>query len=95
MDVAACVGFSVPDKRGGFNRSPQHSARTHLALKTKAKNACRIRSAGTLSWLGFHQVCQTDRFSRESIVESMRWMVLHRPVEPASVTGEMDSWYGT
>jgi hypothetical protein len=28
-----------PDKRGGFNRSMQHSARTHIALKTRAKIA--------------------------------------------------------
>jgi hypothetical protein len=26
-----------PDKSGAFNRSMQHSARTHHALKTKAK----------------------------------------------------------
>src|ERR1700676_5747463 len=30
---------STPDKRGGLNGSTQHSARTHLALKTKAKSA--------------------------------------------------------
>jgi hypothetical protein len=28
-----------PDKRGGLNGSTQHSARTHFALKTKAKIA--------------------------------------------------------
>jgi hypothetical protein len=28
---------SVPDKRGGLNRSTQHSAWTHAALNTKAK----------------------------------------------------------
>jgi hypothetical protein len=45
---------------GGFNRSTQHSARAHLALKTKAKNARWVRSPGTQPWLGFHQV-QSNR----------------------------------
>src|SRR6478672_7662929 len=43
----------VPDKSGGLNGSTQHSARTHLALKTRAKNARWVRSAETLTWLGF------------------------------------------
>jgi hypothetical protein len=30
---------TIPDKSGGFNGSTQHSARTHFALKTKAKIA--------------------------------------------------------
>jgi hypothetical protein len=38
---------------GGLNGSTQHSARTHLALKTKGKIARYVRSAGTLPWLGF------------------------------------------
>src|SRR6188472_3484787 len=38
---------------GGFNGSTQHSSRTRLALKTKAKSLARVRSAGTLPWLGF------------------------------------------
>src|SRR6266403_4656911 len=42
-----------PDKRGGLNGSTQHSSRTRLALKTKAKSLARVRSAGTLTWLGF------------------------------------------
>jgi len=33
---------------------------------------------------------QTDEFFRGSIVESTHWMVLHRPVELAAVTGEVD-----
>jgi hypothetical protein len=37
----------VPDKRGGLNGSTQHSGRTHLALKTKAKIAGWVRSVGT------------------------------------------------
>jgi hypothetical protein len=28
----------LPDYRGGLNGSTQHSGRTHLALKTKAKS---------------------------------------------------------
>src|SRR6266480_240475 len=40
-------------KSGGLNGSTQHSSRTRLALKTKAKSLARVRSAGTLPWLGF------------------------------------------
>src|SRR5882724_9284699 len=43
----------TPDKRGGLNGSTQHSSRTRLALKTKAKSLPRVRSAGTPPWLGF------------------------------------------
>jgi hypothetical protein len=32
---------------------------------------------------------QTDRFPQGSIVESTRWMVLHRPFEPAAQTGQV------
>jgi len=42
-----------PNKPGGLNGSTQHSNRTRLALKTKAKSLARVRSAGTLPWLGF------------------------------------------
>src|SRR5712664_3562487 len=48
------TGPLIPsDKRGGLNGSTQHSSRTRLALKTKAKSLARVRSAGTLPWLGF------------------------------------------
>src|SRR6266852_4261870 len=43
-------------KRGGLNGSTQHSARTHLALKTRAEIAREVRSVGTLPWLGFDRV---------------------------------------
>jgi hypothetical protein len=33
---------------------------------------------------------QTDRYSRGSIIESTDWMVLHRPVELAAETGQVD-----
>jgi hypothetical protein len=56
-------------------------------LKTKAKSLARVRSAGTLPWLGFDRDSQTDHFSRGSIVESTHWVVLHRPVELAALTG--------
>src|SRR6267142_3665085 len=42
-----------PSSSGGLNGSTQHSSRTRLALKTKAKSLARVRSAGTLPWLGF------------------------------------------
>jgi hypothetical protein len=78
---------------GGLNGSTQHSGRTQFALKTKAKSLAKVRSAGTLPWLGFDRV-QTDRFSRGSIVESTPWMVLHRPVELARITGNLGTGTG-
>jgi hypothetical protein len=32
----------TPDKSGGLNGSTQHSSRTRLALKTKAKSLARL-----------------------------------------------------
>ena len=43
-------------KTGGLNGSTQHLGRTRLALETKAKSLARVRSAGTLPWLGFDRV---------------------------------------
>jgi hypothetical protein len=37
---------------GGLNGSTQHSARTHIHWKQKLKALARVRSAGTLPWLG-------------------------------------------
>src|SRR6266849_5109295 len=45
--------LEMSGNRGGLNGSTQHSSRTRLALKTKAKSLARVRSAGTLPWLGF------------------------------------------
>src|ERR1700722_327928 len=65
QSTAACSTFPSavripwtlePDKPGGLNGSTQHSSRTRLALKTKAKSLVRVRSAGTLPWLGFYRV---------------------------------------
>jgi TolB-like protein len=39
--------------RGDLNGSTQHPSQTRLALKTNAKSLARVRSAGTLPWLGF------------------------------------------
>ena len=47
---------------GGLNGSTQRLNRTRLALKTKAKALARVRSAGTLPWLGFDQGRQTVRY---------------------------------
>jgi hypothetical protein len=49
------VAGELSDFPGGLNGSAQHSSRTRLALKTKAKSLARVRSAGTLLWLGFDQ----------------------------------------
>src|SRR6266850_7136605 len=52
-DLTGPTLLEMPDDMGGFNGSTQHSSRTRLALKTKAKPLARVRSAGTLPWLGF------------------------------------------
>jgi hypothetical protein len=39
--------------------------------------------------MGFDGVQLNRRFSRASFVESMHWMVLHRPVELAAASGEV------
>jgi hypothetical protein len=39
----AQIDFSTPGKRGGLNRSTQHSAQAHLALKAKAKIARKVK----------------------------------------------------
>ena len=56
LSVDAARSDVTPDKRGGLNGSTQHSARTHLALKTRAKIVREVRSVGTLPWLGFDRV---------------------------------------
>src|SRR5882762_10417512 len=43
----------VHGKRGGLNRSTQHSSRTRLTLKTKVKSLTRVDQRETLPWLGF------------------------------------------
>jgi hypothetical protein len=40
-------------------------------------------------WLGLTGFSQADRFAQGSTVESVRWMVLHRPVELAGITGKV------
>src|SRR5271169_6725309 len=53
------------------------------------KSLARVRPAGTLLWLGFNRVQSNRWFSRASIVESMHCMVLRRPVELATQTGQV------
>src|SRR4030095_4624976 len=79
----------APDLSGGLNRSMQHSSRTRLALKTKAKSLARVRTAGTLPWLGFDRAQPNRSLLPGSIVDSTHWMVLRRPSEPAAVIGEV------
>src|SRR5271167_3696140 len=59
--------------------------------KQMLKSLAGVRADGMLPWLGFDSVQPNRWLSRGSSVESMRWMVLHRPVEPASVTGHLKS----
>jgi len=60
MDNSDRLTAGMSDFLGGLNGSTQHSGRTRLALKTKAKSLSRARSSGTLPWLGFDRV-QTNR----------------------------------
>src|SRR5271155_4246089 len=53
------------------------------------KSLLGVKPAGTLLWLGFSRAQPNGWFSRASIVESMHWMVLHRPVELAALTGHV------
>ena len=62
-----------------------------LHWKTKAKSLARVRSIGTLAWLGFERVRPIRALLRGSIVESMHWMVLRRPFEPAGETGKVEA----
>jgi hypothetical protein len=75
--------MSVPDKSGSLDAWTQHPARTRLALKTKAKIARWVRSAGTLPRLGFDRVQPDRSVLLGSIVGSNNWRVLRRPVELA------------
>jgi hypothetical protein len=56
---------------------------------SQVKSFVRVRSAGTLSWLGFDRK-QADHLCQGSIVESRYWMVLHRPVELAALIRHLD-----
>ena len=53
--------------------------------KQMLKSLAGVRADGMLPWLGFDSVQPNRWLSRGSSVESMRWMVLHRPVEPAAL----------
>ena len=48
--------LDLSDFPGGLKGSTQHSARTRLVLKTKAKSLGMARSDRTWPWLGFDQV---------------------------------------
>src|ERR1700723_1390308 len=53
------------------------------------KSLVRVRPAGTLAWLVFSRAQPNRWFSPANIADSMHWMVLHRPVEPAALTGKL------
>ena len=78
------------DFPGGVNGSTQHSARTRIALKTRAKSAhqVRITQNAILAWVSASRSKQV-RFPGEVIVGPTDQMVLHRPFEPAALTGHL------
>src|SRR6266481_2829939 len=57
-------------KRGGLNRSTQHSSRTRLTLKTKVKSLTRVDQREHYPGEVLTEDSQTDCFSRRSLVES-------------------------
>ena len=77
---------SMSGNAGGLNGSTQHLRRTRLALKTKTKSLAGVRSAGTLTWLGFDPGQPIGSLLPGEAL-SMYWMVLHRPVELARPIG--------
>ena len=54
-------------------------------MKTKAKPLAKVRSAGTLPWLGFDRVRPNGWIRPGNMLELTHWMVLHRPFEPAAL----------
>ena len=53
---------NLAGKQGGLNGSMQDSTRTQFAMKTKAEWLPRVRSNGTLLWLGFDGYSKTKEF---------------------------------
>ena len=80
-------GLHFSDYRGGLNGSTQHSARTRIALKTRAKSAhqVRITQNAILAWVLASRSKQV-RLPGEVIVGPTDQMVLHRPSELAAFT---------
>ena len=76
---------------GGVNGSTQHSARTRIASKTRAKSAHQVRIIQNviLAWVSASRAKQV-RFPGEVIVGPTDQMVLHRPFEPARITGKVN-----
>ena len=58
-----------------------------FALKTKAKSLSGLDQPEHHPGYGLREGSQTDHSRPENAVESMQWMVLHRPVELARLTG--------
>jgi hypothetical protein len=84
------TGLLIPSgKSCGLKGSTQRLAWSHLALKTKAKTARWPDQPERCPGYGLTEYSQTDGSSAGVIVESMHWMVLHRPVELARVIGNL------
>ena len=66
----------------------RNTRQTQPGLKTKAKSLARVRSAGTLPWLGFYQVQPTDRFSRKVLSHQLIRRCCTDPLNPHLIKGE-------
>jgi len=59
----------------------------NLQRKQRLKPLAKVRSAETLTWLGFDRVRPNGMFFRGNFLKSAHWIVLQRPVEPAALIG--------
>jgi hypothetical protein len=79
----------VLDKCGGLNGSTQYLLVVYLQQFHKPKSFASIDSNATPFCLGLVEYSLTDRFCRGSLLGSTDLMVLHRPVELASINGKV------
>jgi hypothetical protein len=62
-------------------------------LKTKVKIADLASTNRNADLASVDRVDPNGRFARASIVGSMHWMVLHRPVELTALIGEVKCYF--
>jgi hypothetical protein len=91
--VIVHVDFKFPITRAASTDRRNTKLEPSWQCKQKPKSIARVRPAGTLPWLGSGRAQPIRWQSRGSIAESMHWIVLHRPVELARVTGHLTYRY--
>src|ERR1700722_15672977 len=61
-------------------------------VENKSQKRWLGQRSRNVALVGFDGNSQTDRFFKGSIGGSTDWMVLHRPVELARITGQVPHW---